>query len=167
MRLVLAIADGIVGAASGAGCMTVLRMVAHRAGWIDLMPPQATREWLTERTGLEPEHPATHHLLDAAVHWTVAVGAGAVYGALVREPTRARITGGALFGLGVWAVAFGAVLPALGITRPPWRSTGRETAVNVASHLAYGAATALVTSELGRQARVPEGPLRRLRARVG
>jgi uncharacterized membrane protein YagU involved in acid resistance len=77
------------------------------------------------------------------------------------------VADGALFGLGVWALAFGALLPALGITRPPWRSTARETAVNVASHLAYGASTALVTSELGRQARQPEGRLRRLRARVG
>jgi len=167
MRLALAIADGIVGAASGAGCMTVLRMLAHRAGWIDLMPPQATREWLTERTGVEPAHPGAHHLIDAAVHWAVAVGAGALYGTLVREPTRARMADGALFGLGVWAVAFGVLLPALGITRPPWRATARETAVNVASHLAYGASTALVTSELGRQARLPDGPLRRLRARVG
>jgi hypothetical protein len=167
MRPGLAIADAIVGAASGAGCMTVLRMAAHRAGWIDRMPPQATREWLTERTGLEPAHPGSHHLLDAVVHWAVAVGAGAVYGAFVREPTRARVAGGALFGLGVWAVAFGALLPALGITRSPRQGTARETAVNVASHLAYGAATALVTRELGRQARVPEGPLRRLRARVG
>jgi uncharacterized membrane protein YagU involved in acid resistance len=167
MRLAVAIAGGMVGAASGAGCMTVLRMLARRAGWIDLMPPQATGEWLTEQAGVETDHPAAQHILDAVVHWAIGVGAGAVYGALVQEPTRARVPDGALFGLGVWTVAFGALLPALGITRPVWRSTARETAVNVASHLAYGAATALVTSELGRQSRVPEGPLRRLRARVG
>jgi hypothetical protein len=68
MSLARAIAGGIVGAASGAGCMTSLRMAARRVGGIDIMPPQATRHWLTERTGLEPGRPGADGLLDAAVH---------------------------------------------------------------------------------------------------
>ena len=167
MRLGTAIAVGVVGGASGAGCMTVLRMAARRAGWIDRMPPQVTAEWLIERTGREPDSAAGHQILDALVHWAVSTGAGAVYGASVREPARARLATGALFGLGVWAVAFGVVLPALRITRSPHRGTWQETAVNVTAHVMYGAATALVSGELSRQTYGPGAALRRLRARVG
>jgi hypothetical protein len=59
------------------------------------------------------------------------------------------------------------IAPALGITRSPRRSTWRETAVNVAAHLTYGAATALVTGELDRQTQLPGAARRRLRGRVG
>jgi hypothetical protein len=91
---------------------------------------------------------------------------GAVYGGLVREPAAARLGGGALFGLGLWAVAFGALLPALGVTRPLTRSARPAIAVNVLSHVLYGIATALVTAELARQAR-GTGGARGARARVG
>jgi uncharacterized membrane protein YagU involved in acid resistance len=167
MRLATAIAEGLVGGASGAGCMTVLRMAARRAGWIDLTPPEATKDWLAQRTGGVPAGTGAQQLLDAGVHLAVGVAGGAVYGAVARDTRRAGLASGTLFGLGVWAVAFGLVAPALRITRSPLASTWPENATNVIAHCVYGLATALVTGELGREAESPDAPLRRLRRRVG
>jgi hypothetical protein len=151
MRLSTAVAEGIIGGAAGAGCMTVLRVAARRAGLIDFTPPQATEQWLTRRAGVAPDGPGGHHLLAALIHVAVGTTGGAIWGALERRTSEASAAGGALFGVGVWLVAFGALAPALGITRPLERATWRETVVNVAAHLLYGTATALVAGELGRQ----------------
>jgi hypothetical protein len=82
-----------------------------------------------------------------------------------RLPRRVFLSG-PLFG-GVWAGAFGVVAPALGIIRSPRSGTWPETAVNVAAHLVYGTATAVVTLELARQAHAADASPRAMRARVG
>ena len=162
-----AIADGLIGGAAGTGCMSVLRMAARRFGWIDVTPPQATKAWLTSWVGVEPDGSGAHHLLDSLVHIGVGVTGGAVYGAVMKPGERTSLVGGALFGLGVWALAFGVVAPALGITRSPRRMSANENAVNVAAHLIYGAGTALVAGELGRQAAGDRAHAKSRRARVG
>jgi hypothetical protein len=166
MRLGTKVVQGLIGGASGAGCMTALRFLARRSGWIDVTPPQLTREWLVDRVGLDPEHPGARQLLDSVVHLAVGVGGGAVYGGLSHRlpPTLAS---GALFGLGIWSLAFGVLTPWLGITSSPRRGKWRETGVNVVAHLVYGLATALVAQELGRQTHGPDLRLRMLRGRVG
>jgi hypothetical protein len=147
--------------------MTALRLLSRRLGWIDVTPPQVTREWLVDRAGLEPGGPGARQLLDSVVHLAVGVGGGAVYGGLRHRLPPAVLASGALFGLGMWGVAFGVVAPWLGITTSPRRGTWRETGVNVIAHLVYGMATALVTQELGRQTHGPDLRLRMLRRRVG
>jgi hypothetical protein len=161
------ITQGLIGGASGAGCMTALRMAARRMGWIDATPPQATRKWLKRRVGRQPQGDAGRQLVDSAVHLAVGVGGGMVYGALMPRLAGGVLTSGALFGLSVWAIAFGFLAPSLGITRSPLRGTWRETAVNVAAHLVYGTTTALVARELRAQTNGLDAGVRALRARVG
>ena len=167
MALGTMIAQGSIGGASGAGCMTVVRMVARRIGWIDVTPPQAMRDWLAERVGSQPDGPAARQLVDAIVHLGVGVAGGMAYGGLLLRKRRAIVPSGPLFGLGVWALGFGVLAPALGITRSPRRGTWRETAVNVAAHLAYGTVTALVATELRRQTHGVDAGVRTLRSRLG
>jgi hypothetical protein len=141
---------GFLGGASGAGCMTAIRLAARRVGIIDLTPPQAVQEWVAQRTRLRGG-PATHHLLDHLIHLGVGVGGGALFGALSSARPHVRLTGGAAFGLGVWLGAFGLVVPALGIARPVWRSRAGENGVNVLAHVVWGTVTALVIDQLSRQ----------------
>ena len=162
-----AVVQGTLAGAAGAGCMSVLRMAARRWGFIDATPPQVTKAWLSERTAVRSSDAGFGHLMDSVVHLAVGVSGGAVYGSLVGQGDRPSLAGGVLFGLGLWAVAFGALAPALGITRSPLRGTWRETAVNVAAHLTYGTAVALVAGELGHQARFGAADPRAWRARVG
>jgi hypothetical protein len=74
----LAICGGI-GGVIGASCMTVVRIVAQRAGHIDKQVPQAAEEWLLDRVGGNPPggH-AGHHALDQLLH----LGYGAAWGVL-------------------------------------------------------------------------------------
>lgn len=159
--------DGVLGGAAGAGVMSVLRSAARRWGVIDVTPPQETKRWLSRQSGAAPGSPGTHHLADALIHLAVGVTGGALYGALMNRGRRPSLASGALFGLGVWTAAFAAIAPALGITRPPWRGTWPEAAVNVAAHLLYGTSIALVAGELDRQAAGSGAATRLLRGRVG
>jgi hypothetical protein len=161
------IVRGLLGAAAGTACMSVLRMAARRTGLIDLTPPQATKSRLAAWTGLEPASQAGHHLADAAVHLAVGLGGGAVYGAALGARSRPSLLGGLLFGAGVWTIAFGVLAPWLGVSRSPRRSTAAENAVNLAAHLLYGVSTALVAGELAEQAHGLGGAARRWRGRVG
>jgi uncharacterized membrane protein YagU involved in acid resistance len=120
-----------------------------------------------ERLGTRPDGPGRQHLLDMLVHLGVGLAGGATYGALMLRRSQPGLAGGALFGLGLWAAAFGLIMPALGITRAPTRGTRRETAVNSAAHVLYGTVTALVAQELRAQAHGLDAAARALRARVG
>jgi hypothetical protein len=159
--------QGVIGGAAGAGCMSAVRMAARRFGAIDATPPQATKDWLAGRVGVKPDGPATSHLMDSLIHLAIGVGGGAVYGGLLLRGPRPPLAAGALFGLGLWAVAFGALMPALGVFRSPREGTWPETGVNAVSHLLYGAVMALVAGELRGQSHGYDAPLRQLRARVG
>jgi hypothetical protein len=59
-------------------------------------------------------------------------------------------------------------MPILRVARPPWEGTGPETAVNVGSHVLWGAVTALLAEELsGQTGHGPSTDTERLSSRVG
>ncbi len=146
---------GALGGAMGAACMTVLRMLAHRAGLIEQMVPQAVEVWAQHtfpgRAPRSPSARALHHILDQSLHIGYGMSGGAVYGLLFGQ-TRASAKTVLAFGFGVWGVGSFIVLPALKIMRPEWRASAREIAVNLSAHLAYASALALCTDELEQQA---------------
>ncbi|HET9489204.1 MAG TPA: DUF1440 domain-containing protein [Methylomirabilota bacterium] len=145
---------GALGGLNGAGCMSVLRLAARRAGLIERMAPQVVEDWAISRTGLEPPGGAAgRHVADHILHLVVGVLAGAGYGAVARASRTPSLPTGALFGVVVWATAFGLVAPALGITRPIWRQRLGENIVNATAHALFGIATALTTEELAGQLR--------------
>ena len=104
-----ALAGGI-----GAATMTVLRMLAHRAGLIEQMVPQAVEAWAQHQLPVHvpagPNSRSLHHVADQGLH-----------------------------------------LPVLRIARPEWRAKPVEVAVNLAAHLSYAAAVALLTEEFETQ----------------
>lgn len=139
---------GAVAGAVAAHPMTVLRLAARRAGWIDRMVPQAVEESLM---GDVDAPPLTHHALDQALHTGMGAALGALDGALWRAtalPTAAR---GALLGGGSFLFSTLVLLPGLGAGRSLWRSDAREIAVNLAAHLLFGLSAALVNEELAGQ----------------
>ena len=140
---------GAVAGAMGAACMTVLRMAAHRAGLIEKQVPQVVEEWLVQRSGLAPPGgPMGHQAANQLLHLGYGASWAAALGLATRHRTRAPLLRGALFGAAQWAFGFFVLMPALGVTRPAWRQRARENAVNLASHVLYGAVTALVSEEL-------------------
>lgn len=148
---------GALGGVIGAACMTALRMLGHRAKWIDQMVPQAVeakaKHHLPTLRSALPSERAIHHLSDQLMHLMYGSVLGAAYGLALggRPATPARVV---TYGLCVWGFGSFALLPALKIMRPEWRAKPREIAVNLAAHLLYAGTVALLTEELESQSYV-------------
>jgi len=145
---------GALAGALGAATMTVLRMAAHRAGWIQAMVPQAVELWAKDRSRLPwPRRAETHHVADQLLHLGYGGFAGAAY-ALAQSPAPGATPSRAVeLGTLLWVFGSFALFPALKIARPPWRAAPREEAVNLAAHLLYGAVTVYLLDEFERQKR--------------
>lgn len=147
---------GALAGAIGSSCMTVLRMVAHRHGWVQQMVPQAVEAWVTrglkKQNGQESHSIVEHHVRDQLLHLGYGASWGAAFGS-VQQRVPAKGAGAAIgFGLGLWAFGSLVLFPALRIGKPAWRSDLRENAVNVSAHLLYATVTAFLVEEFGRQA---------------
>ena len=142
---------GALAGALGAACMTALRMAAHRAGWLEVMVPQAVEVWAREKSGVaRVSDAASHHVADQLLHLGYGAFAGAVY-AGVAGRQRANSTRALGFGSVLWAFGSAVLFPALRIARPLWRASPREELVNFAAHGLYGAVTVYLLDELERQ----------------
>lgn len=145
---------GALGGLIGAACMTVVRMLAHRAKLIDQMVPQAVETWAKHQLPVAlpawPSQRALHHVADQLLHLGYGSSLGAVYGlALGKGPVSLNKV--VSYGLGVWFFGSFVLLPGLKVMRPEWRAKPIEVAVNLSAHLVYAGALALLTAEFETQ----------------
>jgi hypothetical protein len=162
----------IYGALSGslaAACMTVMRMAARRHGIIDKTVPQAAEEWLADRTGMGRDaHPVVHHLADQGMHLMYGAALGVGYAVATGKRTRHTLARGLSYGLATWLTGSWLLLPLLGAKQGPRHTRRPENAIDLLAHLAFGAATAIVTEQLSAQSnRRPSSDGERQLARVG
>jgi hypothetical protein len=163
--------EAVHGAIAGIGAaatMSVLRHAARRAGLIDKEVPQVVEEWAARRIGVAmPGGSTGHHVADRLLHLGHGAFWGAVYG-MVMGGRRGGMLHGAGFGVLLWAFGFALLIPLLGAHRPAWRESAAENAVNILSHLLYGAAVGLIDRDVSEQQdhRALPGPLRRAQ-RIG
>jgi hypothetical protein len=159
---------GALAGALGAATMTVLRMMAHRAGWIEAMVPQAVEVWAKDEAKLPwPKRVENHHVADQLLHLGYGGAAGSAY-ALTRAARHAAPSHALELGTALWVLGSFVLFPMLKIARPPWRARPREELVNLAAHLLYGAVTVYLLDEFERQKRTEPRSLWRMRhARVG
>jgi hypothetical protein len=144
---------GALAGALGAATMTVLRMLAHRRGWIQAMVPQAVEMWVQDKSPLPmPRRVESHHVADQLLHLGYGATAGALY-ALTRAPARSRAQPARAleFGTALWVLGSFVLFPALKIARPAWRAAPREELVNLAAHLLYGSVTEYLLDEFEHQ----------------
>jgi hypothetical protein len=153
---------GALGGTMASSVMTVARLAARRAGLIDLMVPQAVEQWLEERHAVPVRDVALRIGVDQLIHLGYGAAWGAAFGPLLRAG-RAPLRGAVLLALAQWLTGPAAVLPLLGMARPPRRERPAARATNLAAHVLYAAVTAFVTHELSRQARDPRRRRSRLR----
>lgn len=76
-----------------------------------------------------------------AVHSATGAGFGALFGVLLPRVPFPAVAAGALYGTLVWLVNDEGLVPALGLSRKPWKYPASTHARALASHLVYGAAT--------------------------
>jgi len=167
-KLLVRIIYGAMSGSLAAACMTVIRMAARRHGIIEKTVPQAAEEWLAHRTGIGRDaHPVVHHLADQGMHMMYGAALGVGYAVATRTRTQ-TLAHGLGYGLATWFAGSWLLLPLLGAKQAPRRRLGSETAVDLLAHLAFGAATAIVTEQLLMQPnRGPTTDVERHIARVG
>jgi hypothetical protein len=73
------------------------------------------------------------------MHYVMAAGTGAIYGALSDVLPVATVGRGVPFGAAVWLGADETIVPALGLSRPPWEYPANVHVRAIAAHLLYGA----------------------------
>lgn len=72
------------------------------------------------------------------LHWSLGIGAGALYAVLRRRIRFLGKTGGAAFGTGFWAFMDEGVVPMLGLTPGPGAFPWQTHARGLAGHLSFG-----------------------------
>jgi hypothetical protein len=77
--------------------------------------------------------------LSAAIHWTLGVSAGAMYGVLRNRQPVLGVGSGLAYGAAFWLAMDEAALTALGLTAPPQDFPWQTHARGLAGHLILGA----------------------------
>jgi uncharacterized membrane protein YagU involved in acid resistance len=77
----------------------------------------------------------------SALHWTLGIGAGAVYAVARRRFERIGRLAGVGFGTAFWAAVDEGVVPALGLTPGPLAFPWQTHARGLAGHLTFGTVT--------------------------
>ena len=142
---------GAAGVAGMAGVITSLRRAIltteELAG--SKWHPEKVVEALAEKAGQETPDDQTRRRLGDTIHY----GYGAMWGAALAIATSDRsispIGHGVPMAAGLWALGFGAVLPAVGAHPPFWTwKTRREFILTGSAHLTWGVATATIIKAL-------------------
>ena len=109
------------------------------------MPPREIVDRSVEKTdeGHQVDN-ADRFVITTAAHFAFGTAAGALYGLLVRSRDSSTPTGIG-YGLTVWALAYGAVLPAFGLHPAAEDDTKDRNGVLIASHVVWGATLGMLT----------------------
>ena len=87
-------------------------------------------------------------LAGQAVHYALGIGLGVAYG-IAAEFRPAVMAGyGTAFGVGTATLLDEGVVPAVGLSSPPWKSDAATTLYSYASHLVFGGVSELVRRQV-------------------
>ncbi len=103
-------------------------LVGQRLGLMARQPPRRIMHQLVGSRSA---------VLATAGHFAFGSGCGAAFAVIPKPRAVPPYVSGAVFGLGVWALGYAAVLPALGILAPP-EDTPKRAATMIPAHLVYG-----------------------------
>lgn len=162
--------DTLKGAVAGAVGVWAM----DRADWFmyDHVDPEARRQTQAVRPGgLDPAHVIANRAADAfgaelsprqphpagiAVHYSLGIGPGALYGALQGRVPALATGRGALYGLGLFLIEDELANPVLGLSASPGRYPWQAHARGLVAHLVYGIVTDTVLRLLKGSARNTE-----------
>ena len=113
------------------------------------MPPREVVDRTIQKTASTADERAAldrsdRIALTALAHFGFGAAAGAVYGAAF-GPRRASVLTGVLYGLAVWAGAYGVGLPSLGLHPAAAHDTDDRNQVLIVSHAVWGAVLGMLS----------------------
>ena len=152
-----AIVRGLVAGAGGTAAMTAYQTALSNGSdgepggdsWNDAPAPAKVAKRILEGVFHRKVSPARIPLLTNVMHWAYGTAWGSAYGAVQGTMHKRPLLLGPVFGVGVWAASYAALVP-MGIYRPPWRYPARELAADLSYHLVYGVGAALSYETLER-----------------
>ena len=121
---------------------------ADPSGHPENMPPAVLVDRATVALGRRVTVPQRLRA-QQVIHYGMGAGLGVAYSAAASRWPAASRARGALAGVAIYAGAHGALLPALGIQRPPWRLSPAAVAWESTSHVVFGVALEAARSALG------------------
>ena len=138
--------DVIAGAASGLAATVPMTLVMEalfrRLPWSERypLPPRKVTMQAAEILGLRDQlDEAQRHAVTLSAHLAYGAAMGAIYSLTTRHILSGSV-GGALYGLGVWAGNYLAMLPTTGLHPRAAREPFERNLLMLAAHLVWGAA---------------------------
>lgn len=106
------------------------------------LPPREIMEGVAAQAGVQDElREGEKEALTLAGHFGYGAACGALFGlAAPRSPVGA-VAAGVAFGVSVWTASYLGWLPATGVRHHPKHDPPARTALMIAAHVVYGAAT--------------------------
>jgi putative membrane protein len=123
--------------------MTAVIAAGRAAGWLGSPPPKQISARLAERGDVDDDlSPPAFDAAWFAAHFGFGGLCGAVYSSLRSFLPAAPPAAGLGYGLAVWTVSYGLLLPALGLYPSPRHDRPSRLAVMIAAHAVFGIALA-------------------------
>jgi uncharacterized membrane protein YagU involved in acid resistance len=146
------VAAGTAGGLAATVGMTVVMLLARRAGLRGPLPPERiAQDAIAEATG-RPAHEDEEHAVAAVAHVGFGILAGSLFGLLVSGVRRAPIglaaLYGAIFATVVWLVSYQGWVPTLHIMPPASRDHPGRVATMLVAHWVYGIGLGILTARL-------------------
>ena len=140
---------GILGGLAASAVMAVMMQMGKATGMVETPLPVKVERRAERRLGVaEKTTGQQERAVGMAGHMMMGAAFGAGYGALREKMDLDPLTGGALYGMGVYALNVAGLGPALDLSRGPWQQEPPTVVRQVMMHLLYGAVTAAVAEEL-------------------
>jgi uncharacterized membrane protein YagU involved in acid resistance len=113
------------------------------------LPPSTLTEEFESGIGIESSLSKNQHLaLTMLAHFGYGAACGAVYGSTFGRNPRAPVVKGIGFGLGVWALSYLGLIPALKLKPAAKNMSNPRNALMIAAHVVWGASLGLANSRM-------------------
>jgi hypothetical protein len=138
----------LIGAAAGAAATVPMTMVMEALHErlpgepARPLPPREITENVAARAGVHDDlEEEDKQQLTLAGHFGYGAACGALFGLFAPRSAPAAMASGVAFGLGVWGVSYLGLLPGLGVRHHAKDDPPARSALMIAAHVVYGAAT--------------------------
>jgi hypothetical protein len=153
-RIMTGAASGVLATVGMSGWMLAGQLVSRHGE----QPPKKLVRGAAGRAGVATERRGAGTVLaTGAAHLGFGIGAGALYGVVIRSSSVPR---GVAYGLGVWAVSYAGWIPALRLMPPPHKDLPGRAWTILSAHAVYGAilGAAVANYDKTRQDATPDSP---------
>lgn len=120
--------------------MSAVMLASQQLGLLGEQPPERWTEAVLASVGGSMGSEGAEDALAVLAHLGVGAGGGAAY-ALVRRIVPERVppvVAGAVFGIGMWALAYGGLAPWLSVLPSPSKDRPGRPATMALAHVVYG-----------------------------